>query len=273
MRIRDNPVFWLAMRARWRGFRLWWLPLIAAVANLALLGLLLMALRVYPQWLETIRPIEKSLGISVHELAWFYFFSISAALASYAVMFIVPALTATTMSREAEAKTLDMLSATKLPAGAIVWGKFVSGVYPVLIGFAISIAFGLLAFLCGRFPPLIVATTYADYIAALFAVGLTGVALSTLLGRTAPSVVLAYVASLIAIPILQLLASLPGLLLGMSHMLKSLVRSGPFSGLTSPINVYANPWLVVAVALRILASLCIAVGAWHAAVVWIRRRP
>lgn len=273
MNLKDNPVFRLGMRTRWRGFRLWWLPLIAAVANLALLVLLLLGLRFFGDWFDKMAAVMPGLSISAAQLVWFYFFSFSAGLASYVVMFIVPALTATTMSREAEAKTLDMLAATKLSPGAIVWGKFFSAVYPILIGFAISIAFGLLALPLGRLPTQSFFGTYAEYLSALFAVGLTGVAVSTFVGRTVPSLVVAYAASLVVIPIIQFVAALPGFAWYMTQALQQARQPGPFSGMVDPAAYLGSPPFMVMMALRILASACVAAGAWYAAVVWIRRRP
>jgi ABC-type transport system involved in multi-copper enzyme maturation permease subunit len=272
--LRDNPVFALGMRTRWRGFRLWWLPLIAAVANLAALCLLLLTLRFARDWAEGWLKIT-GMGVSASQFVWYNFYALSAGLAQYAVIIIVPALTATTMSREAEGKTLDMLAVTKLAPGAIVWGKFFSGVYPIFIGYAVTIAFGLTASACGRLPVVGVLAGYVDTLAMLFAVGLSGVAISAVTGRTVASLVLAYVCSVLIIPLIQTLVALPALVWYMSGAMQSVMQPGPFPFPTmmNPLALSASTPVLAMTGLRALASLCIAAGAWYAAVVWIRRRP
>jgi ABC-type transport system involved in multi-copper enzyme maturation permease subunit len=272
MTLKDNPVFWLGMRTRWRGFTLWWLPLIAAVANLAALAMLMLMLEFARDWAEGWLRVFGT-DLSASRFLWYNFYAISAGLAQYAVIIIVPALTATTMSKEAESKTLDMLAATKLAPGAIVWGKFFSGVYPVLIGFAVTIAFGLVALACGRLPVVSFLIGYVDLLALLFAVGLAGVAISALLGRTVASLVVAYFVSVLAIPLIQIAASLPAIVWNMSVTTEQVMRSGPFPQMVDPLALSTSLPVLVMTASRILASLCIAAGAWYAAVVWIRRRP
>lgn len=115
----ENPILDKEMRLRWRRGRLWIVPAIT-VGGLVVLMLLAASFGFYEReyWTEAYPVIASVMGYVV---------------AAAAALLITPALTAGTLARERQQRTLEMLMITRVTSWQIVIGKLAPSLLPVIL--------------------------------------------------------------------------------------------------------------------------------------------
>lgn len=106
--------------------------------------------------------------------------------------FIVPALTAGTISGERERQTLDVLLTTKMSTMQIIWGKYVSAMLSVLLVLISSIPFMSLVFIYGGLSILQMIGVICIIILSAMYLASFGIWFSTLTKKTLPATILSY---------------------------------------------------------------------------------
>ncbi len=129
-----------------------------------------------------------------------------------AVNFVTPAFTAGSIASERENQTYDLLRTTPVSAKDIVRGKLLSGLLFTLLLLIATIPMQSMAFLFGGIEPseLIIATLMIVVTATVFSA--VGIYASTLLKRSVPATILAYIIANGGIIILPLLLGIVGTL-------------------------------------------------------------
>lgn len=151
------------------------------------------------------------------------------------ICFIAPALTAGGISSEREHQTYDILRTTLLTPGALVIGKFLSGLMFLLLLLLCALPLQSLAFLFGgvALDEFLIATAVLVVTAITFCAA--GIFFSSLVSRTLISTVLAYGFAIL------LVFGLPMLILAVLS-----VGSAVFSGLNGPnLTTFQQATLVV----------------------------
>lgn len=174
-----NPVLIKEMRQRFRTFRT---PLIISLYLLVIGGLCLGY--IYMKWINM--PGYYQPGMS-REL----FITLSLAQLGL-IAFVIPGLTAGSISSEREKQTLSVLLVTRLSPMGIVLGKMVSSCsFMVLILLATLPLYNIII-LYGGFSPLQLAGVFAFYLVTLITFGSVGMACSSFFRKTGTSTVVSY---------------------------------------------------------------------------------
>jgi ABC-2 type transport system permease protein len=151
------------------------------------------------------------------------------------VCFIAPALTAGSISSEREHQTYDILRTTLLSPGALVMGKFLSGLMFLLLLLLCALPLQSLAFLFGGVAPeeFLIATVVLIVTAITFCA--TGIFFSSFVSRTLISTVLSYGFAIL-------------LVFGLPMLILAVISAGTavFNGLNSPnLTTFQQAMLVV----------------------------
>ncbi len=109
------------------------------------------------------------------------------------ISFVTPALTASTISGEVERRTYDMLFATPLRPGRILWGKVVTALSYIMLLIVASIPLSSLIFLFGGVAVHDMIQAIGLFIVVAVTYGMVGIFFSALTRRTAQATVLSYV--------------------------------------------------------------------------------
>ncbi|MEN6357266.1 MAG: hypothetical protein ABFD83_09305 [Armatimonadota bacterium] len=112
------------------------------------------------------------------------------------LMFIVPSLTAGTLTQELEKKTIEMLVLTRLSAGKIVLGKHLSGFFYALMLLVCSAPLAGICLMLGGISPAEVFITYALLAGTSFLFAALSIACSSLMNKSAGSALLSYMISI-----------------------------------------------------------------------------
>jgi ABC-type Na+ efflux pump permease subunit len=108
------------------------------------------------------------------------------------VCFVTPAVTAGAISGEREKLTYEMLLATPLRPGSILWGKLVSALSYVLLLIFAAIPMASLVFIFGGVAPRDMLKVTLILVAVAVTLGVVGIFMSAWLGRTGRATVLSY---------------------------------------------------------------------------------
>ena len=130
------------------------------------------------------------------------------------ISFVAPALTSGAISSERERQTFDLLRVTLLPARALVWGKYLSGLVFILLLLFTSIPLQGPAFLIGGV--LVQEILLAVLILVVTAIGFCalGILFSSLIPRTLVSATLAYAVTIFLVFGIPIIAAIMLALLG-----------------------------------------------------------
>jgi hypothetical protein len=108
------------------------------------------------------------------------------------VCFITPAVTAGTVSSEHEKQTYEMLLATPMRPASILWGKLISALSYVFLLIFAAIPMASLVFIFGGVAPRDMIKALIILVAVTVTLGVVGVFMSTLWGRTGRATVISY---------------------------------------------------------------------------------
>lgn len=108
------------------------------------------------------------------------------------ITFIVPALTAGSISGERERQTLDLLLCTKLSTKSIILGKLFTSINQILLLIVASLPVFSIIFLFGGISIIELIQLLVFYIVLTITIGSIGIFFSTHLKRTTPATVLTY---------------------------------------------------------------------------------
>jgi len=177
-----NPIIVKELRSRMRGGR----AFIILTAMLLLLGTASYTL--YRIALATARygtsPLSPQIGQTL--------FAGLAFLELMVICFITPAITAGAISSEREKLTYEMLLATPLRPASILWGKLVSALSYVLLLIFAALPMASLVFIFGGVAPGDMLKVLVLLVAVALTLGVSGIFMSTWLGRTGRATVLSY---------------------------------------------------------------------------------
>jgi ABC-type transport system involved in multi-copper enzyme maturation permease subunit len=151
---------------------------------------------------------------------------------------VTPAITAGALSSEREKLTLEMLLATPLGAARLVWGKLISALSYVFLLIFAAVPLSSLVFTFGGVAPIDLLKALLVLIVVTITLGIYGLFLSALLGRTGRATVISFISVMVLAigPLVSIFISalfgnrvnLPRNLLALSpvSMLSSAVASG-----------------------------------------------
>lgn len=200
LRPRLNPIIVREVRTRMRGGR----PYVILTAFLVLLTLA--GLGIYALMLQQVRFGAMLLSPQVGQAL----FKGLAFVELMLVVLLAPAMTSGAISGEREQLTYDMLVATPLRPGQILWGKLVAALsYLFLLIFA-SVPVFSVVLVFGGVELGALLKTVALLVAATVTFGAVGLFCSTLVPRTARATTLAYTLVLLLIGVPTMLASVWG---------------------------------------------------------------
>lgn len=182
-RLGINPIIVKELRSRMRGARAFAMLtgtlLLLGMVSYALYRIVLLTTPTY-----STSPLSPQIGQTL--------FTGLAFLELMMVCFVTPALTAGAVSGEREKLTYEMLLATPLRPASILWGKLISALsYVFLLVFA-AIPMASLVFIFGGVTPRDMVKTLVILVAVTVTFGVTGIFMSTWLGRTARATALSY---------------------------------------------------------------------------------
>ncbi len=181
-----NPILVKELRSRMRG----WRAFAVLTGMLVLLGGISYLL--YRLTLETTRysnmPVSPQIGRTL--------FAGLAVVELMVICFITPAITAGAISSEREKLTYEMLLATPLRPGRILWGKLVSALSYVLLLLVAAVPMASLVFIFGGVSLRDMFKTMIVLLAITITLGVIGVFMSAWLRRTIAATVLSYLAVL-----------------------------------------------------------------------------
>ncbi len=182
----QNPIVVKELRSRMRRRRSYviltvYLVLVAGITSLVYFGIA-SANEFYPD-----PDLRRTLGQAI--------FATVVLLQLTAINFVSPAFTAGSISSERENQTYDLLRTTPVSAGDIVRGKFLSGLLFMLLLLIASMPVQSMAFLFGgiELPEFLISSLMLLVTAITFSA--IGIYFSSLLKRSTPATVLAYVVS------------------------------------------------------------------------------
>lgn len=119
----------------------------------------------------------------------FYFLSF---LQLILLIFIIPGLTAGSISGEREKQTLNILLTTTQSSISIIFGKLISSVSYLLLLMISSLPLYSFVFLFGGVSPSQVLFVFGIYIVTIFAIGGLGIYFSTIIRKTIVSIITSY---------------------------------------------------------------------------------
>ena len=182
-RLAINPIIVKELRSRMRGARafavLTGMLLLLGAVSYALYRIVLATMPIYSN-----SPLSPQIGQTL--------FTVLAFLELMMVCFITPAVTAGAISGEREKLTYEMLLATPLRPGSILWGKLISALSYVFLLIFAAIPMASLVFIFGGVTPRDMVKALAILMAVAVTFGVVGLFMSTWLGRTARATVLSY---------------------------------------------------------------------------------
>jgi ABC-2 type transport system permease protein len=177
-----NPIIVKELRSRMRGARafavLTGTLLLLATVSYALYRIVLAATR------YSSSPLSPQIGQSL--------FAGLAFLELMMVCFVTPAVTAGAISSEQEKLTYEMLLATPMRPASILWGKLISALSYVLLLIFAAIPMASLVFIFGGVAPWDMFKALTVLVAVAVTLGVIGVFMSTLFGRSGRATVLSY---------------------------------------------------------------------------------
>ncbi|CCW34653.1 ABC-2 family transporter protein [Chthonomonas calidirosea] len=187
----DQPLLVREMRTRMRGTRAYW----------TLFGylLILVLFVLFTYWGLLIRLNSPTTGHlrAAHEMSN-SIFNTTIAVQFFLILFIIPAITSSSIAQEKEQQSLDLLLVTPLSRARIVYGKLLSSTAFVLLMIATSLPIVSICFLFGGVSSLRVATYYIFLISFSLLSSALGLMWSSLTKTSAQAAIFTYLS---AIPI------------------------------------------------------------------------
>ena len=176
-----NPVFSREMKISSRSIRL---PLILAAFNIILAVFALASMTA---------TINQARSDAIIDYAAFLTIFKYVAIIEFAMaLFIMPALTAGSISGERERRTLDLMLTTKLTPGRIVIGKLLTNMYNVIVVLVSSLPVLALVFVYGGVTPGDFAVLMISFITVAFVTATIGTFASSFCSRSSASTAIAY---------------------------------------------------------------------------------
>ena len=129
-------------------------------------------------------------AISYTAILWIYIGFVAAEC--LIIAFVVPALTAGTISGERERQTLEVLLTTKMSTWQIIWGKYISAILSVVLVIISAIPFMALVFIYGGIALWQMLAIAGIIILAAMYMAAFGIWFSTLTKKTLTATVLSY---------------------------------------------------------------------------------
>jgi ABC-type transport system involved in multi-copper enzyme maturation permease subunit len=177
-----NPVYKREMMVSSRSF---WLTLVLMIFNgiLAMVALLNMY--------STLEQVKLTAEIQYTSFIDLYLFV--AVLEFIMVIFIMPAITAGSISGEKERRTLEVMMTTKLTPAQVVFGKLQAALSTMLLLVASSLPILALVFVYGGVTFRDLLLLFISYMTAAFFAGGLGICCSAVFGKSTAATVISYV--------------------------------------------------------------------------------
>lgn len=225
-----NPILIKELRSRMRGGRAF-LTLTIILVFLSIFSYAVARLATAANQFSS-SPISPQIGQTVFAgLAFLLLFIICA---------VTPAITANAISEEKEKLTFDMLLATPLHPVGILWGKLLSSmIYVFLLIFA-ALPIASLVFTYGGVNIRDMLKTVLVLLAVTLMIGMTGLFLSALLGRSGRAVATTYIVVLLLV-LAPLFLAAGASMFGQVQPPRLLLFPSPISALVSAMSPSVNP--------------------------------
>ena len=195
---RINPIIVREVRTRMRGGR----PYVILTGFL--IALILVGIGIYFLMLQQQRNGGTVLSPQLGQ-ALFYGMSLSQLLL---IVFLAPAMTSGSISSEHEQLTYEMLIATPLRAGQLLWGKLISALLYLFLLVFTSLPLFSVVLIFGGVQPLALIKVVILLVLATITAGSIGLFCSALFKRTARATIMSYVLILLMIGGTSIFASL-----------------------------------------------------------------
>ena len=231
-RLIGNPVAMKELRSRMRGARAYIILTVYLALISGLVGLI---------YLAVVSSESQMPDPETYQLIGKTVFGVVLALQFALISMIAPALTAGAIASERERQTYDLLRTTLLPARALVNGKLLSAVLFLLLLLFAALPLQSLAYLLGGVGFVEIGVSTLMLVICTFAFCQIGVFFSSILKRTLPATILAYLFSS------GFVAGLPILLSFMLGLFGPLVGTFLYGSYGQPAPDI-HPWQVYAMA-------------------------
>lgn len=179
--MKQNPVYKRETRVNSRSLRL---PLILTVFNGILCAVALMNMYSVVSQVKATATIQYSSFMEMYEFV--------ATIEFILLTFIVPAVTASSISGERERQTLELMLTTQMTPAQIVNGKLMSALSTLLLLIISSFPAIMMVFVFGGIPPIDVVALLLCYTAVALFAGSLGICFSSAFKRSTLSTVLTY---------------------------------------------------------------------------------
>ena len=179
--MKQNPVYKRETRVNSRSLRL---PLILTVFNGILCAVALMNMYSVVSQVKATATIQYSSFMEMYEFV--------ATIEFILLTFIVPAVTASSISGERERQTLELMLTTQMTPAQIVNGKLMSALSTLLLLIISSFPAIMMVFVFGGITPIDVVALLLCYTAVALFAGSLGICLSSAFKRSTLSTVLTY---------------------------------------------------------------------------------
>ena|GEM_PF-325841 len=222
-----NPILVKELRSRMRGSRAF-IILTAALVIMALMMIGLISL-----FTQASNTFGNMLSPQIGQILFEGLINFELLL----VCTVTPAITAGAISIEREKLTFEMLLATPLGPAKILWGKLISALSYVFLLIFAAIPLASLVFLFGGVAPLTMLKALFILVVVAVTLGIYGLFLSALLGRTGRATVISFVSvmALLLGPLVGVVAS--GLMYGSRMVMPRLLLAfSPISMLVSAVE-------------------------------------
>jgi ABC-2 type transport system permease protein len=185
----DQPLLVREMRTRMRGARAYWI----------LFGylLILVLFVLFTYWALLLRLSSPTTGHlrAAHEMSNNIFYT-TIAVQFFLILFIIPAITSSSIAQEKEQQSLDLLLTTPLSRARIVYGKLLSSTAFILLMIATSLPIVSICFLFGGVSSTRIATYYIFLISFSLLNSALGLMWSSLAKTSAQAAIFTYLSAI-----------------------------------------------------------------------------
>ncbi|HLI48309.1 MAG TPA: ABC transporter permease [Chthonomonas sp.] len=184
----DQPLLVREMRTRMRGTRAYWI----------LFGylLILVLFVLFTYWALLLRLSSPTTGHlrAAHEMSSSIFYT-TITVQFFLILFIIPAITSSSIAQEKEQQSLDLLLTTPLSRARIVYGKLLSSTAFILLMIATSLPIVSICFLFGGVSSTHIATYYIFLISFSLLSSALGLMWSSLAKTSAQAAIFTYLSA------------------------------------------------------------------------------
>lgn len=233
-RLQMNPIIVKELRSRMRGGRAFITLTVTLVLTAGLMYALLQVMLSLSEYSYDV--VSPRIGQSL--------FTVLAYLELAIISLITPAVTAGAISGEREKQTYEMLQATPLSPGSILWGKLFSALSYVFLLLFAAVPLASLIFIFGGVSPVDMLKALLVLLALAVAFGVLGLFMSALFARTGRATI-ASLMVVLALNFVPLVAAAVAAITNQGEMPRGILPFSPISilaGVLAPFNAtYGGP--------------------------------